>query len=241
MLGTALYRLLGGAPAPLVKRAFQLTSIDKYVTRPLAVAANLHDREWLAQVEAVDAFMDQMHAYPGRTMGQLYHQFFRVNELAGGTLQLGDRTIDLAEVRVPVLSVAGEADVLAPRAAVHAIERLLPNAPQVRLERAPGGHLGCSRGAAPRARPGPTWTTSSRSTPRGPSGRRCASRPDGKTACSTAPPARAAATRGYLRGMRARLLLLLPVLAVVVAGPATAAAPRPPRASRPGSRRAAST
>ncbi len=146
MLGTALYRLLGGAPAPLVKRAFQLTSIDKYVTRPLAVAANLHDREWLAQVEAVDAFMANMHAYPGRTMGQLYHQFFRVNELAGGTLELGDRTIDLAEVRVPVLSVAGTADVLAPRAAVRALADLLPNAPQVRLEDAPGGHLGVLTG-----------------------------------------------------------------------------------------------
>ena len=34
--------------------------------------------------------MDQMHAYPGRTMGQLYHRFFRVNELAEGTLDLGD-------------------------------------------------------------------------------------------------------------------------------------------------------
>lgn len=147
MLGTALYRLLGGAPAPLVKRAFQLTSIDKYATKPLAIASHLHDREWLAQVEAVDAFMDNMHAYPGRTMGQLYHQFFRINEMAAnGTIDLGERTIALADVRVPVLSVAGEADVLAPRAAVRAIGGLLPNAPQVRLEDAPGGHLGVLTG-----------------------------------------------------------------------------------------------
>ena len=37
LLGTAIYRALGGAPAPLVKRAFQLTSIDKYLTKPLAL------------------------------------------------------------------------------------------------------------------------------------------------------------------------------------------------------------
>lgn len=150
MLGTAIYRALGGAPAPLVKRAFQLTSIDKYLTRPLAVLANLHDREWLAQVEAVDRFMDGMHAYPGRTMGQLYHQFFRVNELAGGTLRLGDRDIDLAQVRIPVMDIAGEADVLAPEPAVRAISRLLPNAPQVRVETAPGGHLGVLTGRSAR-------------------------------------------------------------------------------------------
>lgn len=146
MLGSALIKLLGGAPAPLVKRGFQLTSLDKYLTRPLATLANLHDREWLSQVEAVDAFMAGMHAYPGRTLGQLYHQFFRINEMAGGTLRLGDRGIDLADVRVPVLNVAGKADVLAPEAAVRAVAGLLPNAPQVRVETAPGGHLGVLAG-----------------------------------------------------------------------------------------------
>ena len=30
-----------------------------------------------------------MHAYPGRTIGQLYHRFFRVNELAGGEADCG--------------------------------------------------------------------------------------------------------------------------------------------------------
>ena len=119
LLGTAVYRALGGAPAPLVKRAFQLTSIDKYLTKPLAIATNLHDRDFLAQIEAVDRFMDNMHAYPGRTMGQLYHRFFRVNELGGRQLALGDHDIDLADVRVPVLAIAGKTDTLAPRAAVH--------------------------------------------------------------------------------------------------------------------------
>ena len=52
--------------------------------KPWTVLTNLHDRELLAQIEAVDAFMDQMHAYPGRTFGQLYHRFFRTNDLADG-------------------------------------------------------------------------------------------------------------------------------------------------------------
>jgi polyhydroxyalkanoate synthase subunit PhaC len=143
---TQLYRVLGGAPSPLVRRAFQLTSIDKELTKPIAIATHLHDRDFLAQIEAVDRFMASMHAYPGRTFGQLYHQFFRVNDLADGHLVLSDREIDLGHVTVPVLSVAGETDVLAPRPAVHHVAELLPSAPEVRLETAPGGHLGVLTG-----------------------------------------------------------------------------------------------
>jgi polyhydroxyalkanoate synthase len=148
MLGTAIYRALGGAPAPIVKRAFQLSTIDKYLTKPIAMLNNLHDRDFLAQVEAVDHFVDNMHAYPGRTMGQLYHQFFRVNDLADGRLVLGDHDIDLADVRVPVLAVAGKTDTLAPRPAVHHVGSLLTGAPEVQLKTGPGGHLGVLTGRA---------------------------------------------------------------------------------------------
>jgi polyhydroxyalkanoate synthase len=145
LLGS-VFRALGGAPAPLVRRAFQLSSIDKYLTKPLAVLSNLHDRDFLAQIEAVDRFTANMHAYPGRSIAQLYHRFFRVNDLADGVLELSDREIALADVRVPVLSVAGTTDVLAPLPAVHHVGGLLPNAPEVRLESAPGGHLGVLTG-----------------------------------------------------------------------------------------------
>jgi polyhydroxyalkanoate synthase len=147
LLLPTLYRAMGGAPAPLVKRGFQLSSLDKHLTKPMAILTHLDDRDFLAQIEAVDSFVDQMRAYPGRTFGQLYHRFFRVNDMADdGVLELGDRHIDLGAVRVPVLSVAGTSDTLAPRPAVHAVGDLLGNAPEVRLETAPGGHLGVLTG-----------------------------------------------------------------------------------------------
>src|SRR3954468_13544437 len=145
-LGTTLYRMLGGAPAPLVSLGFRATAVDRYVTKPVVMAQHLHDRDWLAHSQAVDEYMASMLAYPGRTFGQLYHQFFRVNELAGGTLELGDHTIDLADIDVPVLAVGGRSDVLAPVDAVHHVGSLLPNSPDVRLETAPGGHLGVLTG-----------------------------------------------------------------------------------------------
>ncbi|HET6448167.1 MAG TPA: alpha/beta fold hydrolase [Conexibacter sp.] len=153
-VGTLAYKLLGGAPAPLVKRMYRLAGFDKYVMKPLTLATNLDDRDFLAQVEAVDAFMRNMLAYPGRTFGQIYHRFLRHNDLADGRIELGGRTIDLADVRVPVLSIAGDGDGIAPRKAVHHVAELLPNAPEVRIASAPGGHLGVLTGRAAR---GTTW------------------------------------------------------------------------------------
>src|SRR4051794_26143969 len=147
---TALSQALGGAPAPLVSLGFQLTALDKRVTKPLTLLRNLDDRELLAHIEAVDDYMAHMLAYPGRTFAQLYHRFFRINELAGGRVELSDREIDLATVDVPVLVVAGENDVLAPADAVVAVEGLLTSAPEVRVERAPGGHLGVLTGRSAR-------------------------------------------------------------------------------------------
>jgi polyhydroxyalkanoate synthase len=57
-------------------------------------------------------------------------------------------------VRVPVLAIAGEGDGIAPIAACHHVGELLPSARSVRLETAPGGHLGVLTGRAAR---GTTW------------------------------------------------------------------------------------
>ncbi|HST39333.1 MAG TPA: alpha/beta fold hydrolase [Conexibacter sp.] len=149
-VGTAAYKLLGGAPAPLVKRVYQLAGFDKYVMKPFTLATNLDDRDFLAQVEAVDRFMGGMLAYPGRTFGQIYHRMLRRNDLAEGRIVLGDRTIELAGVTAPVLSIAGEGDGIAPRKAVHRVAELLPNAAEVKIATAPGGHLGVLTGRAAR-------------------------------------------------------------------------------------------
>jgi polyhydroxyalkanoate synthase len=150
-LVTTLYTALGGAPAPLVSLGFQLTALDKRVTKPLTLLRNIGDRDLLAHIEAVDDYMANMLAYPGRTFAQLYHRFFRINELADGRIELSDGVeIDVADVDVPVLIVAGENDILAPREAVHHLAGLLTGSPDVRVETAPGGHLGVLTGRSAR-------------------------------------------------------------------------------------------
>lgn len=153
-LVTRGYRAIGGAPKPLVRWAFQLSSVQKLVTKPLAIATRLDDADFLAQLEAVDRFSRNMIAYPGRSFGQLYHRFVRGNALAEGEMELGGRTIRLAAITAPVLVFAGATDGIAPLASVQAVVPLLRGAREVRFEIVPGGHLGMLTGRAARAT---TW------------------------------------------------------------------------------------
>ena len=151
---TQLYRLLGGAPRPLVRRAFQLSSGTKIITKPLATLQHLDDTEWLAQIEAVDRFTRNMIAYPGRSFGQLYHRMLKNNQLLTGKVEVSGRDVDVADVTAPVLVFAGNTDGIAPINAVRALVGLLKRAHEVRFEIVPGGHLGMLTGRAARTT---TW------------------------------------------------------------------------------------
>lgn len=149
------YQALGGAPKPLVKWAFQLSSFQKLITKPIAKARNLDDTEFLAQIEAVDAFSAGMIAYPGRTFGQLYHRFVKGNSMKSGKFDLDkERTIDLADIKAPVLVFGGANDGIAPVACVKPAVDLLTSSAEVRFEIVPGGHLGMLTGRAARTT---TW------------------------------------------------------------------------------------
>jgi polyhydroxyalkanoate synthase len=153
-LVTQAYRLMGGAPKPLVRRAFQLSSFNKLVTKPIAILAKLDDADFLAQVEAVDRFTANMIAYPGRTFGQLYHRILKGNQLATGTVTMDDREIKLANLTAPLLAFAGASDGIAPVQCVRPIVDLVPNVATLRFEIVPGGHLGMLTGRAARTT---TW------------------------------------------------------------------------------------
>jgi len=189
---TQLYRLLGAAPKPLVRRAFQISSGTKMFTKPLAILQHLDDSEWLAQIEAVNRFTDNMLAYPGRSFGQLYHRMLKANQLLTGKVNLSGNEIDVAEITAPVLIFAGNTDGIAPIDAVKALVPLLRKAHEVRFEIVPGGHLGMLTGRAAR---GTTWVTMDEwieqySTPEQKKPTRATSRRTTKTPVAPRPPAK---------------------------------------------------
>lgn len=150
------HRVLRAVSPRVVRWAVGLATSPEVVSRPVAVAAHLDDRDWLAQVEAVDRFRSATAAYPGRSFGQLYHRFAAGNALASGAVEVGTRTVSLATVTAPALVVAGASDGIAPVASVRAALPLLTGARDARFEVVPGGHLGLLTGRAARTT---TWPT----------------------------------------------------------------------------------
>jgi polyhydroxyalkanoate synthase len=143
---TRLYQALGGTPQPLVRWALQLSSFQRLVTKPLALARNLDDADYLAQIEAVDRFTASMSAYPGRTFGQLYHRLLGGEGLVDGTFAVGSRTVSVTDITAPVLVFGGATDQIAPMDAVKAVVPLLTGSREARFEIVPGGHLGMLTG-----------------------------------------------------------------------------------------------
>lgn len=143
VVGTTAYRILGTAPGPIVKRIYQLATFDKFITKPLAIARNLSDRDSLEQIEAVDRMMDSMTAFSGRALGQIYHDIVRTNELANGQIAFGQHEIDLRNVDRPVMAIAGADDGIAPVDSVHHVKEFIPQAELVAVG---GGHLGLLAG-----------------------------------------------------------------------------------------------
>ncbi|MFL6023277.1 MAG: alpha/beta fold hydrolase, partial [Marmoricola sp.] len=150
----SVFKAMGGVPAMIVGPAFKATSVTTYLKKPLTLWKYRDDREFLGHIEAVDGLMNNMLAYPGRATLQAYQRMAIKNELATGTIQGPNKEVRLADVKVPVMNIAGATDVLVPVAVAHQVGEILPNSPDVRLEVAPGGHLGVLAGGAAR---GTTW------------------------------------------------------------------------------------
>jgi len=152
VLTTGLVRGLGGIPGKVNGLIYRWLDPVKQIKKPFTQLQSRDDPDTLAQIEAVDILMDTMEAYPGRSISQIYHSLIRTNRFSQGRLVLkGGRQVELSGVRVPVMAIAGTGDLFfAPPASAHHVATLLTDSPSVRLETAPGGHLGVLTGRSAR-------------------------------------------------------------------------------------------
>jgi polyhydroxyalkanoate synthase len=137
----------GGVPRHLVRLSYRAMALQREVTKPWFIAANLTRTESLARMESIDRFMGEMPGYPGRLYLQISSRLVFRNELAGGVVHLNKgQAINLADLKPRVLVIGSRTDTIAPAPAVQAVTKVLAGAESVRYVEVDGSHLGMLAG-----------------------------------------------------------------------------------------------
>lgn len=143
---TAALKILGGIPAPLVQLAYRATAWDRELKKPWFILNNLGETETLARMEVVNRFQRSFPGYPGRLVEQMWERLIYHDELARGVVTLGERSIDLTSIAVPIQLFGSHRDAIVPWAAAHHGVELFGSSPQVHFTTVETSHLGLIAG-----------------------------------------------------------------------------------------------
>jgi putative long chain acyl-CoA synthase len=147
----------GGVPAWFSRNGFLLLDPVKSVRNRIEFLLQLHDREALLPRERQRRFLEAEGwvAWPGPALAEFVNQFVAHNRMLEGGFVIEDRLLSLADIAVPVLSVVGSVDEIAPAGGVRAIRQAAPRAKVYELL-LHAGHFGLVVGSLSTA---VTWPT----------------------------------------------------------------------------------
>jgi putative long chain acyl-CoA synthase len=130
-------------PAWMSRTGFRLLDPVKSLRQQVDFVRQLHDREALLPRERQRRFLmgEGWVAWPGPAVADFMRQFVAHNRMLEGGFVIGDRTVTLADIDRPVLTVVGTVDEIAPALAVRAITRAAPRA-EVHELALRAGHFG---------------------------------------------------------------------------------------------------
>jgi putative long chain acyl-CoA synthase len=147
----------GGLPPWFSRYGFRLLDPVKSVRNRVEFLLQLHDREALLPRERQRRFLegDGWVAWPGPALAEFVNQFVASNRMLEGGFVIADRLLSLADVALPILTVVGTVDEIAPAAGVRAVRQAAPRADVYELS-LHAGHFGLVVGSGARE---VTWPT----------------------------------------------------------------------------------
>lgn len=130
--------------------AFKMTDPVGSVTTYWDLVLRLWDREFVESHTTTSTFLNNMLAYPGRLIQDMFVKFAIDNDLSRGSVELDGQTVEFGRITSSVLVFAGATDTLVvPEAAKKSLE-LVASADKQYLV-VPGGHMGVLAGSEAQA------------------------------------------------------------------------------------------
>jgi polyhydroxyalkanoate synthase len=119
LLFDSMVEAFGNVPADLPGRLIEagtsaLTPLAAYAGTYANLREHIKREESLSALLAVSKWVDDGVPFPGEAFRRWIRDFYHKNKLARGELELRGRRVDLANIRCPVLNVAGEKDYICP-------------------------------------------------------------------------------------------------------------------------------
>ncbi|WP_232666111.1 alpha/beta fold hydrolase [Pseudonocardia sp. TRM90224] len=151
-LGLAPYRTLvalngGTMPGAAALANFIAIQPQAEVSRQLDLLLNITDTAHVARYRAFEDWFKHTQDIPGAFYLWLVEHLFHGNELVAGTLQVGDRRVDMSAITCPLFLLAGATDHITPAAQLFAAAAVVGTPPGLVTRRtAAGGHLGLFMG-----------------------------------------------------------------------------------------------
>jgi len=131
----------GNVPPALVFDSMRINKPSGELSGYADLWQHLHEDEFVKSYQALMGWARDHIPLAGATFRQLVELFVRRNLLATGRVPLGDRVVDLAAIRCPVLNIVGDHDDIVPPKAVAVLPDLLSNAETTTML-LPAGHVG---------------------------------------------------------------------------------------------------
>lgn len=140
----ALVDTYGNVPASFLDVGFQLmdpihNSFGKYSR----LYDNLEDDEFVENFGRMERWLDDGIDVAGETYREFIEEIYQDNALYRNELTLGDRRVDLGDVRMPVLQIVGEYDHLIPPASSTPLNDVI-GSDDTSVMRTETGHIGLS-------------------------------------------------------------------------------------------------
>jgi polyhydroxyalkanoate synthase len=141
----------GNVPAEAIRSSFKMIQPTGSITNYVNLWEHLWNSDYVDAHQIMTMWANDHIAFAGACMTQVATLFARDNLLATGRVPLGSRTIDLADITIPFLSIVGEHDHIVPPASTGDLTALVGAADAENLC-LPAGHVGLIVGRSAHAK-----------------------------------------------------------------------------------------
>ena len=139
----------GGLPSDMVRVGFKMLKPTMDLTTFTNLWWNLWDDSYVEGFLALSKWANEFTPFPGEFFRQWVKEFYQQNKLVRGELVLGGRSVDLSNIRCPLLVVGAKQDNITPPQCARALMDATASSDKEYIE-LPGGHISLIAGRGAR-------------------------------------------------------------------------------------------